>query len=562
MGLTSLSQSANPILAYWQQIEAGAVTVSNKVQRVYERLASDLADANGEWEYSEGRANHAIEFIERYCRHSKGALGGKPFLLELWQKAMLAAVFGFVHKIDGVRKYRELVLIVARKNGKSQLGSAIALYMQFADGENGPSVVSAATKRDQAKIIWEESKRMVRKAPVLAKRARCLVGEIITDFNDGNFKPLSSDSNSLDGLNVHCSLIDELHAITDKNLYDVIIDGMTAREQPLSVITSTAGTVREGIFDIKYDECQRIINGYTDGSYADERTLPIIYELDSRKEWTDPECWAKANPGLGTIKSREQLADKVKKAQANPLLVKNLLCKDFNIRETVSEAWLTFEQLNNTATFDVADLKPRYGVGGADLSSTTDLTNGTVIFMLPDDPQIYVLQMYWLPEELLENREREDKIPYSLWRDAGLLRTTPGNKVHYRFVTEWFQEVQQRFDVYIPWIGYDRWSADYWVEEMRGIFGADSMEPVAQGKQTLSAPMKMLGADLEAKLVNYNNNPVLKWCLSNTAVEVDKNLNIQPCKTNNQRRRIDGMAGLLNAYVCLERHKDDYANLI
>lgn len=552
----------NPIRLYYDEIISKKVTVSVKVKRVYQKLVQDLDDEMSEWEYDPKRANHAIEFVENFCKHSKGKMGGKPFIMELWQRAMTAALFGFVHKIDGVRKYREFILIVARKNGKSAWASAIALYMQMADGEPGPECVSAATKKDQAKIVWSEAKRMVKKSPVLSKRMRCLVAEIVSDFNDGVFKPLSSDSNTLDGLNVHCSVIDELHAIEDKNLYDVIVDGMTAREQPISIITTTAGTVREGIFDIKYDECERIINGYDSGEYIDERVLPIIYELDNRKEWTDPECWAKANPGLGTIKNANQLKAKVEKAKANPLLVKNLLCKDFNIRETSNEAWLTFEQINNTTKYDLTLLKPRYGIGGADLSTTTDLTNATVIFMLPGDSNIYVKQMYWLPEDLLEQRTKEDKIPYDIWRDLGLLRVTPGNKVHYKFVTDWFLEIQNEYDIYLPWIGYDSWSATYWVEEMKNNFGKECMEAVIQGKKTLSGPMKSLGADLSSKKIIYDNNPILKWCLTNTSVEVDKNDNIQPAKGNSSRRRIDGTAGLLNAYVTLERHYDEYMNMI
>ena len=552
----------NPIRLYYDEIISKKVTVSVKVKRVYQKLVQDLDDEMSEWEYDPKRANHAIEFVENFCKHSKGKMGGKPFIMELWQRAMTAALFGFVHKIDGVRKYREFILIVARKNGKSAWASAIALYMQMADGEPGPECVSAATKKDQAKIVWSEAKRMVKKSPVLSKRMRCLVAEIVSDFNDGVFKPLSSDSNTLDGLNVHCSVIDELHAIEDKNLYDVIVDGMTAREQPISIITTTAGTVREGIFDIKYDECERIINGYDSGEYVDERVLPIIYELDHRKEWTDPECWAKANQGLGTIKNANQLKAKVEKAKANPLLVKNLLCKDFNIRETSNEAWLTFEQINNTTKYDLALLKPRYGIGGADLSTTTDLTNATVIFMLPGDSNIYVKQMYWLPEDLLEQRTKEDKIPYDIWCDLGLLRTTPGNKVHYKFVTEWFLEIQNEYDIYLPWIGYDSWSATYWVEEMKNNFGKECMEAVIQGKKTLSGPMKSLGADLSSKKIIYDNHPILKWCLTNTSVEVDKNNNIQPAKGNSSRRRIDGTAGLLNAYVTLERHYDEYMNMI
>jgi phage terminase large subunit-like protein len=553
----------NPILEYWNKINSGEEIVSDKVRRIYKKLVADLNNFDSEWEYSPKRANHAIEFVENFCKHSKGKMGGKPFLLELWQKAMTAALFGFIHKIDAVRKYREFILIVARKNGKSAWGSAIALYMLVADGEPGPEIVSAATKKDQAKIIWSEAKRMVKKSPVLSKRIRTLVAEMISDFNDGSFKPLSSDSNTLDGLNVHLSLIDELHAIEDKNLYDVIVDGMTAREQPISVITTTAGTVREGIFDIKYEEAERIINGYEDpDGYKDERVLPIIYELDKREEWTDERCWKKANPGLGTIKNTDQLRSKVEKAKANHLLVKNLLTKDFNIRETSSEAWLTFEQLNNLETFDVKELKPSYGIGGVDLSSTTDLTAAKVIFMIPDNPHIYVMQMYWLPEDLLEQRAKEDKIPYDIWHEMGFLRTTPGNSVHPKFVTEWFNEIRDEYDIYLPWIGYDSWSAKYWVEEMEGYFGKEAMIPVIQGKKTLSAPMKLLGADLEANRVIYNNNPLDKWCLSNTAIEMDKNLNIQPSKLKNQKRRIDGTAALLNAYVILQDKKNDYLNMI
>lgn len=552
----------NPILAYWEKIQSGEEVVSDKVRRVYKKLVQDIFDKDSEWEYNPKRANHAIEFVENFCKHSKGKMGGKPFILELWQKALAAATFGFVHKIDGTRKYRELMLIVARKNGKSALGSAIALYMQVADGEPGPEIVSAATKKDQAKIIWTESKRMVKKSPALRKRIKTLVAELVSEFNDGSFKPLSSDSNTLDGLNVHCALIDELHAIEDKNLYDVIVDGMSAREQPLTVITTTAGTVREGIFDIKYDEAERIINGYDDpDGYKDERVLPIIYELDDRKEWTDERCWKKANPGLGTIKKYDELKRKVEKAKANPLLVKNLLTKDFNVRETTSEAWLTFEQLNNTATFDIATLQPKYGIGGTDLSKTTDLTSACVLFMLPGDENVYFEHMYWLPEELLEKRVKEDRIPYDIWYKQGLLRLTPGNSVHPKYVTQWYLEVVNEKQIYLPWIGYDGWSAEYWVEEMEGYFGKEAMIKVIQGKKTLSSPMMKLGADLEAKKVVYNNNPITKWCLSNTSVEIDKNGNIQPIKSN-QRRRIDGLAAMLNAYVVLQQKLNDYLNMI
>lgn len=555
----------NPILEYWEWMnqKQNRKKVSTKVYKVYKELVRIINDPNSEWEYNPAKAKHAIEFIENYCRHSKGKMGGKPFILELWQKALVAATFGIVHKIDGIRKFQEVMLVVGRKNGKSTLAAAIGLYLQVADGEPGAEVYAVATKKDQAKIIWLEAKRMVRKSPSLRKRMKTLVSEINSEFNDSFFRPLGRDSDTLDGLNVHGALLDEVHAWKDQNLYDVVVDGTTAREEPLVFITTTAGTVRESVFDIKYDEAERVINGYEDpNGYKNERFLPIIYELDNRKDWIDEDCWYQANPGLGTIKQIDQLRNKVNKAKANPLLVKNLLCKDFNIRETSHEAWLTFEQLNNTATFDLKKLKPRYGIGGSDLSSTTDLTCGTVLFMVPGDETIYVLQMYWLPEDLLEKRVQEDKIPYDKWRDMGLLRTVPGNKIHYKYVKEWFLEVQNEYDIYIPWHGYDSWSADYYVEDMKNSFGKDGMEPVIQGKKTLSGPMKRLGRDLEAKRINYNNNPILKWCLSNTSIDVDKNDNIQPVKTSNQRRRIDGTVSLLCAYVTLERHYEEYISMI
>jgi phage terminase large subunit-like protein len=553
----------NPIFQYFDWIQNNRNSVGDKIFRVYKELYRLLHDVNSEWEYSAKKANHALEFIENYCKHSKGKLGGKPFILELWQKALIAATFGIVHKIDNTRKYQEALLIVARKNGKSTLAAAIGLYLQIADGEPGAEIYACATKKDQAKIIWLEAKRMVRKSSVLLKRIKTLVSEMVSDYNDSSFKPLGSDSETLDGLNVHGALLDEIHAWKTKDLYDVIVDGTSSRDEPLIFITSTAGTIRESIFDLKYDEAEQIINGYDDeNGYKNERFLPIIYELDNRNEWTDSINHIKANPGLGTIKKIDTLQAKVNKAKANALLIKNLLCKDFNIRETSSEAWLPFEVILNKETYNLLDLKPKYGIGGADLSSTTDLTAAKVIFMVPNDKHVYVLQMYWLPEDLLEKRVKEDKIPYDIWRDMGLLRTCEGNSVHAKYVTEWFLEVMNEHGIYLPWIGYDSWSAKYWVEEMQGHFGEQSMIPIIQGKKTLSGPMKLLGADLESKLIIYNNNPIDKWCLSNTSIDVDKNDNIQPIKTSKQRKRIDGAAALLDAYVVLQDKMQDYKSMI
>jgi phage terminase large subunit-like protein len=556
--------SYNPILEYYEQIKNGKVTVCDKIRKWYKHLSDKVINPTDGYHYEAKRGNHIIEFVENYCRHSKGKMGGQLVRLELWEKAWLAATFGFVDD-DGIRQYNLSVLIIGKKNGKSLLASAIGLYMLIGDGEPGPEVYAVATKRDQAKIIWQEAKRMVRKSETLLKRIKPLLNELSSeDYNCGVFKPLASDSDTLDGLNVHCCLMDELHQWKNgRQLYDIMADGTIGRDQPLILVTTTAGKIREDIYDEIYDDAVRTTNGlFDDVGYKDEHSLYIIYELDKREEWEKPDCWEKANPGLGTIKNRNALASKVKKAQANPSLVRNLVCKEFNIAETSTESWLNFEELNNETKFDVKELCPTYGIGGADLSSTTDLTAAKMLFRVPDNENIYVMSMYWIPADLVEKKVAEDKIPYDKWIEQGFMRTCPGNKIDASVVTAWYQELQDECDIYLWKEGYDAWSAQMWVNQMIDAFGPTVMEAVHQGKKTLSAPMKALKADLVKKRIIYNNNPIDKWCLANTAIDEDRNGNIQPIKTSKSTRRIDGTAALLDAYTIYFEYEDEYLSIV
>ena len=556
--------SYNPILEYYEQIKNGKVTVCDKIRKWYKHLSDKVINPTDGYHYEAKRGNHIIEFVENYCRHSKGKMGGQLVKLELWEKAWLAATFGFVDD-DGIRQYNLSVLIIGKKNGKSLLASAIGLYMLIGDGEPGPEVYAVATKRDQAKIIWQEAKRMVRKSETLLKRIKPLLNELSSeDYNSGVFKPLASDSDTLDGLNVHCCLMDELHQWKNgRQLYDIMADGTIGRDQPLILVTTTAGKIREDIYDEIYDDAVRTTNGlFDDVGYKDEHSLYIIYELDKREEWEKPDCWEKANPGLGTIKNRNALASKVKKAQANPSLVRNLVCKEFNIAETSTESWLNFEELNNETKFDVKELRPTYGIGGADLSSTTDLTAAKMLFRVPDNENIYVMSMYWIPADLVEKKVAEDKIPYDKWIEQGYMRTCPGNKIDASVVTAWYQELQDEYDIYLWKEGYDAWSAQMWVNQMIDAFGPTVMEAVHQGKKTLSAPMKALKADLVKKRIIYNNNPIDKWCLANTAIDEDRNGNIQPIKTSKSTRRIDGTAALLDAYTLYFEYEDEYLSIV
>ena len=561
-------EAYNPILEYYERIKSGKEVVDRKIARVYRKLAEDIGRSVGAdgtvYHYSHSRANHILEFAENYCRHSKGKLGGQLVVLELWEKAMLAAMFGFIDD-EGRRRYREVILIVAKKNGKSLIGSIVGLYLQVGDSEPGAEVYAVATKKDQAKIIWGEAKRMVNKSPELRRIIKPLVGEMDCAANESVFKPLASDTDTLDGLNVHGALMDEVHQWRDGvALYDIIADGTTAREQPMVLITSTAGVVREDIYDNKYEYAEKVILGYDDpdAGIVDDHFLPFIYELDSREEWEKEECWKKANPGLGTIKNIRQLRDKVARAKQEPSLQRNLLCKEFNIRETAGGSWLSFDDLNNETLFDVRELKPRYGVGGADLSSTDDLTAACVIFMLPGCSDIYVIPMFWIPENSVERHIRTDKIRYDIWIEKGWVRTCPGNKINPDVVWEWFVEIQEEYDIYLNIVGYDSWSAEMWANKMKQTFGEKTMHPVIQGKKTLSNPMKMLAKDFEAHRIIYNNNGLLKWCIANTSVDEDKNGNIQPIKNRRPTQRIDGLAALLDAYTVLQDNLDDYLSVI
>lgn len=553
---------ANPIFEYNEKIQSGEIVACQKIKTVYKALVRDITDVNSKWAYDEVKANHPRFFIEKFCKHSKGKFANQPVVLELWEKAFISALFGVVDKKTGLRRFLEALLIVGKKNGKSLIGSALSLYMLSADGEGGAECYSAATKRDQAKIVYTEAEKMVKKSPILKASIKSRVNCLSYDKADSVFKPLSSDSDTEDGLNIHFAVCDEIHAWKTLDLYNIIADGVSAREQPIILLSTTAGFVREGLYDLKYDEATNIINGYFDDKgYKDSSILPIIYELDKKSEWTNPEMWIKANPNLGVSKKYEYLERKVNQAKENPLKQKNVLTKEFNIRETSSEVWLSFDDIDNTEKFNLLELKPKYFIGGTDLSKTTDLTSACALFMLPDDNRIYAESMYWLPSELLEARTKEDKIPYDMWHDMGLLRISNGNKVNYDDVVDWYLELQNEYGIYLYQHGYDSWSSTSFIQKMNDNFGNISV-PIIQGKKTLSNPMNMLGAELKSKNIIYNNNPITKWCLTNVRADIDKNENIQPAKTSNPRRRIDGFAAMLNAYVCWIDSKTEYMNLI
>lgn len=545
----------NYILEYYSLLESGKIKASKRLIKQYKKLVDDINNPKNGVIFDPVRAERPIIFIEKFCRHSKGEWAGQPVKLELFQKAFLSALFGFIDEKTGLRKYKEAFFYVARKNGKSLLLSAIALYCLIADKEPGAEVYSVATKKDQAKIIFDEIINMVRQSPDLMKVCKKRKSDLYFNLTMSKCQPLGKNSDTLDGLNSSLVIIDELHGIKDRNLYEVMKQSQSARRQPLLIMITTAGTIRECIFDDMYKYACKVV----DGDIKDASFLPVIYELDNKKEFTDPLAWEKANPGLGKIKKLDDIINKVERAKQSPRDLAGVLCKDFNLIQTTSTAWLSYDDLNNEETFNINDFRGFYAIGGADLSITTDLTCATLLLMDKQEKR-YIKQMYFLPADNLEQRVQADKIPYDKWLEAGLLRLCNGNTINYSDVTAWFLEMVNDYEITPAWVYYDSYSARYWVEEMEN--NGFNMVRCIQGAKTLSLPMQMLEADLKAKKINYNNNPLLKWCIANTGIQTDRNGNIVPVKANSPKYRIDGLASLLDSYVGLFEHYQEYLNAI
>lgn len=450
----------NWIEKYYKALKQGKIAASARLKRVYESLAAETKHAKGGYHFDAEEAERPIIFIETFCKNSKGEWAGHPIKLELFQKAFLSALFGFIDK-NGRRRFKEAFFYVSRKNGKSTLLAGIALYCLLADGESGAEVFSLATKKDQAKLIFDECCNMVKQSPDLSRYIKKRKSDLYVPSSFSKFQPLGKNADTLDGLNASLIILDEAHAVKSREIYEVMKQSQSARQNPLFITITTAGTLRESIFDDLYSYACKV----ADGTIDDQRFLPIMYELDNKEEWKNPEMWQKSNPALGSIKKIDDLREKVKRAAQSPKELNGLLCKDFNVICSSSAAWLSFEDINNSATFELSKFKGCYALGGTDLSVSRDLTCATLL-MLDENETRYVTQMYWLPEEGLHQRVQVEKIPYDKWHEQGLLRLCKGNTVDYSEVTAWFLEMLNEYEITPLYVAFDPYSAGYWNKEM------------------------------------------------------------------------------------------------
>ena len=544
---------ANYLIEYYEEICKGNILVGEDLRKVLDNLIKDLN--NPRYFYDEEPGNLRINFIERFCKHTKSPFNGMPFILELWEKAMLQVAYGFKMSDTGLRRFNEVVLLIARKNGKTTYVAGIDLA-EFFLSRGGVDIVCASNTNDQASILFEEINNMREHSKALSKpkRSRKNIFYIYSPKNKNKIKKLSGQSRNLDGFNIEVGCIDEVHEMTDSKVYDAIKQSQSTKKEPLIFIISTEGKVVGGFLDSKLDYCRKMVKGEID----DERVLPWLYTQDSQEEiFKDKRTWQKSNPSLGAIKTYAYLEDIMNKAKNDLATRVTMLCKDFNIKQLEAGSWLTFDELDNPTKFDIEDLRDCYAIGGVDLSSTTDLTAS--VLLIKKDGKVYIIPHFFMPKDVLEKRMQEDSVPYDIWVKKGFITLSEGSQNNFSKVTEWFQHMVWDYGIRPLWVGYDPWNSKYWIDEMDSA--GFTMEKVRQGVFTLSEPMKQLEADLKNHIVIYDNNPVLKWCLANTQAKVDVNGNIQPTKLNSKYKRIDGAVALIIAYSVLNNYKKDYETM-
>ena len=552
---------------YCLKVGSGKITACKKLKRICERLLKELKNGYKAWTFDPDAAMRAVEFIEGFCFIPSGKLG-RPFVMELYERAWTEAIFGFVDK-NGNRRFQEVFIEVGRKNGKTSWVAAVELYMLIADGEGAPQVYNAATSYDQATLAYNACNKMRLQSKYIAKHVTKQSDRLYCDLNMGYVKPIASNTEHIDGFDVHCGVLDEIHAMRDRDVYDLIKQGMGARDQPLLIQITTNGFVRNSIFDAQYDYASRWVDGKVKGKDAD-RFLCFIYELDDRDEWDDPKCWIKANPGLGTVKKREFIEGCVSRAKNDPTFKPTVMTKDFNMPENSSVAWLDFDDAVNVLTFDFREMAFRYGICGFDASDTIDLTCAQMLMMRPGDDRIYEKSMYWIPEDVIRadedsgRRTERDGVPYQAWIARGLMRTVPGNKIDKRVLIEWLTELKEDEDLWTYAIGVDPWHMDdSTMRDLESFVGSSRVFKIRQGAQTLSQPMKQIKADYAANRIIDNHNPINEWCRMNVMVRSDANSNIMPDKKGlNPKNRIDGFAAELDAYITLCNCMDDYKAVI
>lgn len=537
-----LEKPSDKLLTTWyaEQVAKGEILASQKNILAAKRHLNDLKRQGTDdfpWIFVEEKGHRPIRFIEKFCRPSKGDF--KQLVFQPWQHFTIGSLYGWVHKDTGIRRFREGLIFVGRKNGKSTKISGLSLYSFSKDGENGADVYLLANTKQQAGIVYEEAKAMVNKSPRLRRQFRAKRDQIVYPKTNSKIEHRASDSEKLDGLSTHLGVFDEIHEFKDYKLINVIKNSRGARKQPLIIYITTAGYQLNGPLVDYYDNATDVLNGIVDY----ERTFYYIAELDSEDDFDKPETWIKANPNIGVSLDLEIMIEDWEKAKRNPGERSDYITKQFNTFVKADEqSFIDVKTLKkNDKVIDLKELEGRTCVGGFDLSDSEDFTSACLEFPL-ETGEVFVLSHSWIPRSKVE--AGNENIPYEEYERLGLLTIIPGEYVKKEYIYDWFVEKSEKYNIKL--ITYDPAKAYGLVESLKS-YGFET-QLVRQGALTLGPAVddaKELFID--GKVV-FNKNRLFRWYVNNVKIEPDRNRNNIP-KKQGRYRKIDGFAAFLNAHT-------------
>lgn len=540
----------NFILAYYQRITDGSIIVGRWVRLLYALIIDGLEKKR--YFFDAKKASLAVQFVENFCRHSEGTLGGQLIKLELWQKAFLSVLFGIVDE-TGARQFREVLLVMGRKNGKTLLAAAIAAYCSFLDGEHGGRIYFAAPKLEQANLCFEAYHQMIETEPELDRLAQKRRSDIYIKDSNTTAKPLAFSAKKSDGFNISLAICDECASWPGEQglkFYEVIKSSFGARRQPILLAISTAGYVNEGIFDELMKRATRVLKGDS----RERRLLPVLYMIDDPTKWDDINELQKANPNLGTSVSVDYMLEEIAVAEGSLSKRGEFLTKYCNLKQSASTAWLSVETVERASgsPLKLEDYRGSYCVGGIDLSQTRDLTACTIV--IERGGTLYVFAHFFLPAEKIDEATERDNVPYQIYIQRGWLTPSGDNFVDYNDCFNWFRRLVEEFEIYPLQIGYDRYSAQYLVQEMKAY--GFHMDDVFQGENLFGVIQETEGL-LEDGRICIGDNDLLKMHLLDSAVKMSVERGRGKLVKVNPSLHIDGTAALLDAMTVRQKWYGD-----
>lgn len=540
----------NYILQYYQAIETGAVTVGKWVRLLYEYIVKGLETKL--FFYEQKKAAKAICFIERFCRHHEGALGGQLIKLELWQKAFISVLFGIVDK-NGNRQFSEVLLVMARKNGKTLLASAIATYCAYMDGEYGARVYMAAPKLQQANICYDQCFQTIKKEPELERFAKKRRTDIYIEYSNSSIAPLAFSEKKSDGLNVSCAILDEVASWRGQaglRFYEVLKSSVGARRQPILLGITTSGYENDGIYDTLITRATRFLTGGSKESHF----LPVLYMIDDIDKWNDISELQKSNPNLNVSVSAKYLIDELAIAENSLSKKSEYITKYACIKQNSSLAWLDAQTIKTMSgeALSLEDFKHSYCVAGLDLSQTTDLTAATLV--VESKGELYVFAHFWLPRAKIEEAISRDGLPYEQYIARGFLSLSGENFIDYQDCYAWLVDKVERYEILPLVVGYDRYSANYLINDLKAYgFVTDD---VYQGDNLYGVLQEMEGLMKDGR-VHIGDNDLLKVHLLNSAIKMSTERGRGKLVKIKPNDHIDGTAALADAFCVRQKWYDD-----